>query len=910
MSNNPHISHFPPKKPSTTGEDNLWPRDTLYAILRVAIDVKEYRFARQTSLHWLASYPGDLPIELIHGQALLGEGHIQQAQRVAEKLCERDPEFLEAQELLSQTRFKSGQTGDTVSQGIVLALGGQPNPKETTSKGLASTPKWVQPLREARKALQAKDFPRAEAHIQEALADDPDTPLAALTHLRILSMQPDTPAPAVQSLAQHFHLRWPDCVPFILLLADALMDSGDSGQAVALLHQAAAYDVTGQVVERLWGQNHLYHNLWPTRLTAVVDTPIPARVAAALGWNLLAANTLDHDLQVSQGVPWETTETETISKHSEPAQASVVAALISEKTPKNNGAPQTAELPPLPSNPPETLRSVRAELEKVGERLQKPGLARSDGRFPMYVILTTKRGLQQKYGRAGAAMLDAAMQELAEVMRRHPNWGALVFFADDPACAAKLGTKPAQAEDAWGLKLALADLDAALGNQGAMIGALLIVGGPEVVPFHRLPNPTDDPDTEVPSDNPYATRDENYFIPEWPVGRLPGEAGDNPVHLLGNLQAISANHASVNQIAPIWWQQLWGWLWDFIRPGHKNGSTNFGYSAEVWRKASLAVYQQIGSPGELVTSPPLEIQADSRQADLHLYGKLGYFNLHGLPDTGEWYGQRDTSNGSQGPDYPVALRTQDVVNGGRSPEIIFSEACYGAHITGKSVEGSLALKFLASGSRAIIGSTVMSYGSISTPLNAADLLGVAFWKFLKEGAPTGEALRRAKIHLAREMHKRQGYLDGEDQKTLISFVLYGDPLARPSQSQQYRPKTVMRAVNPPPQVKTVCDRSDSPGETEPIPAEVMTNVKRVVAQYLPGMQGAQVRMSYEHIDCACEGHNCPTGELGPKARPAVQPERRVVTLSKSIPIEQQTHQTFARLTFDKAGKVVKVAVSR
>jgi hypothetical protein len=69
-------------------------------------------------------------------------------------------------------------------------------------------------------------------------------------------------------------------------------------------------------------------------------------------------------------------------------------------------------------------------------------------------------------------------------------------------------------------------------------------------------------------------------------------------------------------------------------------------------------------------------------------------------------------------------------------------------------------------------------------------------------------------------------------------------------------------------------------------------------------------LSHEHADCECKGHNCPTGQLGPKARPDVQPDRRVVTLSKSVPIEQQTHQSYARLTLDKTGKVVKVAVSR
>mgnify|MGYP001081235206 CR=1 FL=1 len=73
----------------------------------------------------------------------------------------------------------------------------------------------------------------------------------------------------------------------------------------------------------------------------------------------------------------------------------------------------------------------------------------------------------------------------------------------------------------------------------------------------------------------------------------------------------------------------------------------------------------------------------------------------------------------------------------------------------------------------------MAYGSIAAPLAAADLLGHTFWRYLHEGFPAGEALRQAKIHLASSMSQRQGYLDGEDQKTLISFILFGDPLAQP-----------------------------------------------------------------------------------------------------------------------------------
>jgi len=901
MSINKYISPLPANQP--------WPRDYLVTILQTAMSVQEFRFTRQTALHWLVSYPGDLPIDLIHGQALLGEGHIQQAQKIAKKICGRDPEYLEAQELLNHTHIKTGSKGDPVNQGNIQALGGLLSDPKNHAKGIPKMPKWTSHLQKARKALNEKDLLHADAQVQHALAFEADTPLVALTHLRILAEQPETPSPALQNLASHFHQRWPECVQFMLLLSDALMDGGDSGQGVALLHQATAFDVTGQVARRLWGENHPYRDLWPSRLTAIINIPIPARVAATLGWNLLdiphppekSADHCDKAEQVSEnGI-----NPNFVSIPEIPADRESTDLNLSSKSSDPLAHEQNLDI-----DPPETLRSVQAELENMGERLQKPNLARSDGRFPTYVILSTRKGLREKYGRAGMAMLEAAMKELAAAVRRQPDWGSIVFFVDDPACTSEFNIKPTPADDPWAIKLALTDLDAALGKKGMMIGATLIVGGPQIVPFHTLPNPTDDTDIEVPSDNPYATRDENYFIPEWPVGRLPFETGNNPALLLSALQDIAVEHTTRITQDDSWWQRIWGWLLGILYATRKIDAESFGFSAEVWRKASVAVYQQIGKPGDLVTSPPIDIES---QETAPLNGQLGYYNLHGLADTDEWYGQRDTSNGSSGPDYPVALRVKDVRNGGSAPEIIFSEACYGAHIIGKSAKDSLALKFLASGSQVLVGSTVMSYGSISTPLNAADLLGVAFWKFLKDGNSAGEALLRAKVYLAREMHKRQGYLDGEDQKTLISFVLFGDPLARPTdlkRTRHKRSKAAIRSINPPAQVKTVCDRNQTPGKSEPIPEEVMAHVKQVVAHYLPGMQGAQVMLSHEHADCNCEGHYCPTAQLGQKARPVVTPERRVVTLSKSIPLEKHSHPTYARLTLDKQGKVVKLAVSR
>ncbi len=85
------------------------------------------------------------------------------------------------------------------------------------------------------------------------------------------------------------------------------------------------------------------------------------------------------------------------------------------------------------------------------------------------------------------------------------------------------------------------------------------------------------------------------------------------------------------------------------------------------------------------------------------------------------------------------------MNSGRAPQVVFSEACYGANIVNKTIDEAMSLKFIQAGTHAMAGSTCTSYGSISPPLIAADFLGHAFWSNVKEGLPAGEALRRAKI---------------------------------------------------------------------------------------------------------------------------------------------------------------------
>jgi hypothetical protein len=171
-------------------------------------------------------------------------------------------------------------------------------------------------------------------------------------------------------------------------------------------------------------------------------------------------------------------------------------------------------------------------------------------------------------------------------------------------------------------------------------------------------------------------------------------------------------------------------------------------------------------------------------------------------------------------------------------------------------------------------------------------------------------LRQAKVGLAEEMVKRQGYLDGEDQKTLVSFVLYGDPLYMAAPSRlPLTGKVIVRRTSRPGEVRTACALNGG-SEGTLLDDASSGRVRSIVSHYLPGMTDARTSVHQQHCGCSGEGHCCPTSQIGSKQIQAAEEGTTVVTLSKSVSDGARRHAKFARLTLDPAGKVLKLAVSR
>ena len=266
--------------------------------------------------------------------------------------------------------------------------------------------------------------------------------------------------------------------------------------------------------------------------------------------------------------------------------------------------------------------------------------------------------------------------------------------------------------------------------------SFLIIGGHELFPFNEIDNPTNDGDVVVWTDNPYASTDNDPLLPERAIGRLPD--GKDLDFLIIQIKKIEGTQE--------------------ISSGREN---TCGLSAAVWKEASRNIYKII-SDKKIILSPPET--TDTIIIDKNME-KL-YFNLHGSKSTNKWYGQGEGR-------YPIALSPDNIPK--LKYSIVFTEACYGAYIIDKEISESLALTFLKAEAICFVGSTTIAYGPPSPPATEADLIASLFFQEILKGENFGFALLNAKNEFFKIMIDRQGFLDGNDKKTLLQFVLYGNP---------------------------------------------------------------------------------------------------------------------------------------
>jgi hypothetical protein len=884
-------------------------RSDFINLIRTSMIANRLDFARSVAADWLSLWPNDGEFIWLLAKSEVDDGLPQKAVQRLLGLIEIDPEFSEAYKLLYSAYIATGDAHRAHIHKTIFYL------LQRLELGEDGVPSWVRALDRALEASEKGNHKKAISQSLRALESDPGFTLPTLILVKAYN-NADKKEEAL-SYARSGHDRWPECLHFRFLIAMDLIEKGEISQGVEQLHKIASDDPAGLIFKKVLGRDHPYHSLWPERLTGTISRPVPAEVAVLVGHNRISHHSSlpDVNLQTAEiphlserKMPTTHIENHVGVELSDPTQTLHHPMDYSDET-QAVIEPEAEESDRSEKNDEEDwIRSAEREFEEIANRL-KIRLPKNKGevQIPTYVVLSSKTRLIEIFGEEKFKRLNEAILGLVEAVRERPGWNAYRLYIDDPATLEHFELTPVNPANPWEIKLRLTDLDLFLKGRDEMIGSLLIVGGHEVIPFHMLPNPTDDDDEIIPSDNPYAATDSNYFAPEWPVGRLPS---DRDVDLLVRLiRSYAQEHQYLARQETILKRFTWRII-RILRILLRSRQSSIGYSASIWRKASLAVFRSIGNPRSLLTSPPVEAETLPPQAIKP--SDFSYYNLHGLEDSPEWFGQRDPFEDGPGTvDFPIALRPQDIVNGGRAPQVVFTEACYGANVIQKSSETAICLRFLDQGSKGVVGSTKISYGSVTPPLIAADLLGRLFWEGLKVGMPIGEALRQAKLKLATEMHRRQGYLDGEDQKTLIAFVLYGDPLyCTNNEEQKKNYKGFIRKSTRPNQMKTACALGGpvlDPDDLEPI---MLSKVRSIVSSYLPGMSDAVCRIHPQRQSCNGADHACPTHQLNMNKGPQGAQSTLVVTLSKRVPDGKRHHPHFARLTLDENGKILKLAVSR
>jgi len=351
----------------------------------------------------------------------------------------------------------------------------------------------------------------------------------------------------------------------------------------------------------------------------------------------------------------------------------------------------------------------------------------------MVLVISHKKKLAKKYGKNGFSKIEKHIKKLQKAMQTD-SFESYLIFVDDKTSCEQFNLKPISKYNGKEIKKLVKNY-----SQKNELQDLLIIGGHDIIPFHKIINTADPYDKIVYSDAPYGSADSDYLIPDWSVGRMPDGKSNNLKLLINQIKTATDAHST------------------------KIKSKSFACSAKVWTDASQRVYQNITSGSRLLVSPNSVVSSvNISKASYH------YYNLHGADDTPYWYGDSGYEP------LPISLSAKTIGQGKVKDAIVFSEACYGAYTINKNPSDSIALRYLEQGTRAFLGSTAVAYGSSDQRLFAADMIAEKFLRMIKAGIRIGEALMKTKIE-----YFGDNYGDGSDDefdvKTLIEFVLYGDP---------------------------------------------------------------------------------------------------------------------------------------
>jgi hypothetical protein len=388
------------------------------------------------------------------------------------------------------------------------------------------------------------------------------------------------------------------------------------------------------------------------------------------------------------------------------------------------------------------------------------------------LIVTHRGALKAKYGARRSEVVEALKRLVAADAAR--GLRSKVVFLDDAAALRAAKGKPAI--DPADERAAKSAIDALYRRHQP--DYLLLVGAWDVVPHIALRNPmnadadpdNDDDDEDVPSDLPYACeaafarQPQRFLGPTRVVGRLPDLPFASAPDALLRLIETAIAHTS--------------------RPG-SDYVEGFALSARVWVDSTeLSVRKLFGANAPLHTSPT----SGPRWSRRDLAPRIHFINCHGNTLDPNFLGE--------GPTDTYHLAHQSARLEGRVSEgaVVAAECCYGAELYDPAdAEGKpgICSTYLAQGAYGFFGSTCIAYGPAEGN-GQADLV----CQFFVEGVQGGASLGRATLEARQRFIAQYSHHDPADLKTLLQFLLLGDPSVHPVQAPQHalaRSETMAKA---------------------------------------------------------------------------------------------------------------------
>ena len=305
---------------------------------------------------------------------------------------------------------------------------------------------------------------------------------------------------------------------------------------------------------------------------------------------------------------------------------------------------------------------------------------------------------------------------------------------------------------------------------------IVIVGGDDVIPYFRLPNPiydpgpNGDPDKEVFSDNPYATSrpyvassSKSYLVPDRVVGRMPdlpaGKGKGDPATLLAALNTATK-----------WKPQAKSFFKDA-----------YATCTETWKQAGEAMMKYLEFPtADLMIAPPAKDEAPTPRK--RLARTVHVTKCHGDDPDAHFFGESTRHA------FPPVLFSGTLAGRVKPGALVAAVCCYGAGVYAPDnplakPRGALpvAIAYLHAGALAFMGSTKIAYVG-SEDMLCGDRIVASYVKKALDGASLGRALLEAKQEYLAELQRQGNTPDTADEKTMLEFMLLGDPAIHPMAS--------------------------------------------------------------------------------------------------------------------------------